>query len=155
MSMANRRFQIRANILKENQKTLKTVTLDDKQLLKLEALLSNKISNKFANVFIGLKKTFSQFDVDKSGTLDLAEFGKLVGCFINGVKQEEINALVRMYDYEEAGVVKNADFLQRMLGEDAGVKVHRRAIRESETTRGRGQVWLSSCAMIEGRFATF
>jgi len=117
------RNEIRRSILADNKRSQRTVTLPPPDLLKLESLLHSKITSKYSNVFSGLKKAIASFDLDRSGSLELGEFGRMIGGFINGVKEEDVLSLCRMYDYEQKGAVRNKDFLDRMLRDDVGERI--------------------------------
>ena len=80
-------------------------------LIKLQKLLVVKLSEKFALNVRGLKQAFALYDKDGNGLLDLNELQKGLAMILNGVKDNELTALVQAYDLNGDGMLSYEEFL--------------------------------------------
>lgn len=80
-------------------------------LFELETLFIEKLQEKYKLNLRDIKRAFARFDLDHNGLLDLRELAGGVGMFLNGVKSEQLQELVRRYDSNGDGKISYEEFL--------------------------------------------
>lgn len=81
-------------------------------LFELETLFIEKLQEKYKLNLRDVKRAFARFDLDHNGLLDLRELAGGIAMFLNGVKQEQLQELVRRYDINGDGKISYEEFLQ-------------------------------------------
>ena len=74
-------------------------------------ILSSRLKERGGDAFNTLRSAFLASDVDRSGSIDAAEFARI--CFRLGLPttEEEVSGLVDAYDLDGNGRVDYAEFL--------------------------------------------
>ena len=62
--------------LAASQAPLKASSLSNAKLMEFETLFLEKLTGRYKNIKIGVTKLFGMYDVDRSGDLDVKEFGE-------------------------------------------------------------------------------
>ena len=78
----------------------------------LEVLFIEKLQQKYKLNERDLKKAFSRFDKDNSGLLDIQELGVAVRLMLNGVSDEQVRNLVKLFDLNGDGLISYDEFLR-------------------------------------------
>ena len=107
--------------LAASQAPLKASSLSPAKLMEFEALFLEKLRGKYKNVKLGVSRLFGAYDVDKSGDLDVKEFGEALKFLLNGFKDEDVLAVAGMYDGDGSGTVSLTELVDRLTSPDAGV----------------------------------
>ena len=70
-------------------------------LIQLENLFIEKLTEKYKLTKRDIKRAFAKFDTDGSGYLSVSELTEAIHLFLNGVSRELVAELVRRYDVDQ------------------------------------------------------
>ena len=113
------------------------VTMDADRVQKL---FVQKLQEKFNLNLLGLKKAFSNYDLNKDGLLDVPEIQKCICQFLSGVSEDSIASLVKLYDTNGDGKISYEEFLSVLRNPKLLKEMRENALPEPPNFEADGEI---------------